>query len=206
MLARTASALNGSAQSSTRISPPAPTASQVRSIVPRLPGSRSACATSHSGAVERSSASSGVGHSRKAPATVCGLSLPVILARIAASVSTTRPPLSATARSSVASSGGRSRPVATTSSSGNRPASRASVSRRSPSARNSPLARRPLRLRSERSSLIVGLENDVTRSSLIPRRSRFRRARRGGRAPRPRQARRRRSRSCPPSPRRASSG
>ena len=92
MLARTASTENGSAQSSSRISPPAPTASPVRSIVPRLPGSRSAWATSQIGARARSIRASAVSNSANTPATACGLSLPVILARISSSVSITSPP------------------------------------------------------------------------------------------------------------------
>src|ERR1044072_175284 len=50
---RTASTEKGSAQSSIRISPPAPTASPVLRMVPRVPGSRSACATIQSGAACR---------------------------------------------------------------------------------------------------------------------------------------------------------
>jgi hypothetical protein len=64
MEARTASTENGSALSSTRISPPAPAASPVLRIVPILPGSRSAWATIHSGAAERSIRSSAEQHLR----------------------------------------------------------------------------------------------------------------------------------------------
>ena len=58
--ARTASTENGSALSSTRISPPAPTASPVLRMVPILPGSRSAWATIQMGAWSRSIRSSAV--------------------------------------------------------------------------------------------------------------------------------------------------
>src|SRR6478609_479337 len=161
MLARTASALNGSAQSSTRISPPAPTASPVRSIVPRLPGSRRACATSQIGAAERSSAASEVSNSANTPATACGLSLPLIFERISALVSTTSPPARSTSASSASSSGCGSRSLAMTSISGKCPLSRASVSSRSPSARNLPSRRRCFLSRSERRNLTVGLEKPV---------------------------------------------
>ena len=58
--ARTASTDQGSALSSTRISPPAPVASPVLRIVPMFPGSRSACATIHRGEADRSIESSEV--------------------------------------------------------------------------------------------------------------------------------------------------
>jgi len=61
----------------------APTASAVRNIVPRLPGSRMACATSHSGAAARSSAPNPVSHSANTPHTACGLSLPVTSMNVA---------------------------------------------------------------------------------------------------------------------------
>ena len=56
--ARTASTEKGSAQSSIRISPPAPTASPVRRMVPMLPGSRRAWAQIHKGEALRSIRSS----------------------------------------------------------------------------------------------------------------------------------------------------
>ena len=186
MLARTASTLNGSTQSSSRMSPPAPTASPVRSMVPRLPGSRMACATSQMGAALRSTPASDVSNSAKTPHTACGLSLPVTLARISPGISRISPPAAATAASSSPSSGCASRPCAITSISGRRPVSRASVSRRRPSARKRFSRRRCFLSRSERRNLTVGLEKPVMvrrmvvsckRRPLNPRRNRRARGR-----------------------------
>ncbi|VWX52310.1 hypothetical protein NOVOSPHI9U_40756 [Novosphingobium sp. 9U] len=161
MLARTASTENGSAQSSIRMRPPAPTASPVRSMVPRLPGSRSACATSQIGAAARFSRARLVSNSANTPATACGFSLPVTLARISSSISMMSPPAAFTDASSSLSSGCDGRPLAMTRISGSRPHSRASVRRRRPSARNLPSRRRCFFSRKERRNLTVGLEKPV---------------------------------------------
>ena len=183
MLARTASTEKGSTHSPIRINPPAPIASPVRRIVPRLPGSRSRSATSQMPDVARSSRVRSVGSSSNTPRTVCGLSLPDSFVRMSPVVSIASPPDASTARISAASSG-CAVPDAKNNRRGSRPVSRASVRMRNPSARNRPASRRCRLSRRSRTSRISGLEKAVIvrgmscgRRRISPRRTSPRRAR-----------------------------
>ena len=168
MLARTASTEKGSVQSSIRIKPPAPTASPVRRIVPRLPGSRSRSATIQRSAELRFKSASGVSRSGYTPMTACGLSFPDSLARMSLLVRNTSPPAASVAAESFTTSGCAALSDANQSISGTTPASSASVRMRKPSARNRPSARRCFLSRSDLTRLTSGFEKpEISRCNAL---------------------------------------
>src|SRR5581483_9866096 len=139
------------------MTPSPPTESTVRTIVPRLPGSRMFSSATQRLSGFGSIASGGTVFCRNTPMTVCGLSRRVILARRDSGTSMTRPPracavvASRRTRLSAAAAGEWTR-VRT-----GQPASVASATSFRPSAMKSPLARRFLGKARPRISLTIGL-------------------------------------------------
>ena len=161
--ARTASTEKGSAQSSIRISPPAPTASPVlqdRADIAGIAQRLRDDPERRRRPVDPRRARCRAGGRRRAASADCPCRSSC--ERMSALVSIASPPAASVAAMISAASGCCAPSAEKATISGSRPLSRASVRIRSPSARNSPSARRAFLSRSQRSRLTVGLEKAVT--------------------------------------------
>ncbi len=163
MVARTASTEKGSQQSPTRITPPQPAESAVRTMVPRLPGSRTACRATQQGAAAGSRSSNAVKVWAKTPITVCGFSRRETFSRISRVTSTTSPPALLAASAARCSRGWPAASGPCSRMRGAWPVSIASVTIFSPSARNRPLSSRSLRMCRARTAFTVEFDRDVMR-------------------------------------------
>jgi hypothetical protein len=135
----------------------APTASVVRTMVPRLPGSRTASSATQTSLPTGRIASTGVSRCSKTPSTVCGLSRRLIFSSTASLTAIALPPLAWAVATSRCTNGWFATALAWTSVRTVQPASTASATSFSPSARNSPDSLRFLASASPRISLTTGL-------------------------------------------------
>ena len=151
MVARMASRENGSAHAPTRITPRAPSASTVRTMVPRLPGSRTSSSASQTSASPPAAGSGGsLQRCWKTPIIVCGLSLPESFSRTAALTSRHSAPAFKAPSTSPLAMPLVALPARNAKVWGVKPISRAVTMMEVPSATNSPVSLRVLRISSAR--------------------------------------------------------